>query len=148
MKASANQCVYWPGLSSAITNMRLNCTACTGRAPSQPTEPLIISEFQKWPFHKVASEYFIIELHSYFVYADRCSVWTTAYHFKPAQSSHQNLINIVRNLFVDYGIPEELNSDGGPQFTAHAFEGFQKKWGVHHRNSSVNYPKSNIGEQK
>ena len=102
MKASANQCFYWPGLSSAITHMRLNCTACTGRAPSQPTEPLVIAEFPEWPFHKDAADYFLIDLYSYLVYADRYSGWTTAYHFKPGQSTYHNIINTVKKKLLLY----------------------------------------------
>ena len=49
----------------------------------------------------------------------------------------------MRALFMDYGIPEELSTNGGPQFIADSFEQFLKKWGVSHRTSSADYPKSN-----
>ena len=143
MKARANQTVYWPGLSSAIKNTRLNCGTCNGIAPSQSVEPLVITKFPEWPFQKVAADYFFIDLHSYLVYADRFSGWISAYHFKPGQSTHKNLISTMRALFMDYGIPEELSTDGGPQFIADGFEQFLKKWGVSHRTSSADYPKSN-----
>ena len=143
VKARANQTVYWPGLSSAIKNARLNCGTCNGIAPSQSVEPLVITKFPEWPFQKVAADYFFIDLHSYLVYADRFSGWISAYHFKPGQSTHKNLISTMRALFVDYGIPEELSTDGGPQFIADGFEQFLKKWGVSHRTSSADYPKSN-----
>ena len=50
---------------------------------------------------------------------------------------------MLRALFIAYGIPEEISSDGGPQFTSKIFGNFLSKWGVHHQKSSVEYPQSN-----
>ena len=42
-------------------------------------------------------------------------------------------INIpVRNLFAAYGLPEELDSDNGPQFTSDRFVEFLKFNGIKH----------------
>ena len=30
------------------------------------------------------------------------------------------------------GVPKELSSDGGPEFTARETEDFFKRWGIHH----------------
>ena len=40
-------------------------------------------------------------------------------------------------------MPEEISSDGGPQFTADEFKSFLNDWGIKHRLSSVSYPQSN-----
>ena len=44
---------------------------------------------------------------------------------------------------MTYGIPDELSSDGGPEFTAEETKNFLKSWGVSHRTSSVAFPHSN-----
>ena len=46
-------------------------------------------------------------------------------------------------MFISYGIPKELSTDGGPQFMSTAFQNFLTKWGVTHWLSSVAYPQSN-----
>ena len=118
MKLRANSSIYWPSMSAAITNTRLNCRKCTEISPSQTSEPLITTAFPEWPFQLLSTDYFFIELHSYLVVADRYSGWLTIYYFKPGEANHTTLINIFRNLFVDFGVPDEISSDGGRQFMA------------------------------
>ena len=60
-----------------------------------------------------------------------------------AVNGASGLIVLLRNLFTTYGIPEELASDGGPEFISTATQKFLSAWGVHHRLSSVAFPHSN-----
>ena len=53
MKNRAHQSVYWPGISTAIVNTRKNCNHCNSVAPSQPDEPIILSEIPEWPFQQI-----------------------------------------------------------------------------------------------
>ena len=53
------------------------------------------------------------------------------------------LIKKLREIFVTFGIPVELASDGGPGFVASETQNFLKSWGISHRLSSVAYPHSN-----
>ena len=55
----------------------------------------------------------------------------------------KTLINIFRDLFIAYGVSEEISSDGGPQFKSSQFDQFLKTWGVKWRPSSASYPQSN-----
>ena len=49
----------------------------------------------------------------------------------------------MRNCFSTYGIPEEITTDSGPEFTATETRKFLKSWGTNHRLSSVAYPHAN-----
>ena len=143
MKNRAHQSVYWPGISTAIINTRKNCNHCNSVAPSQPAEPIILSESPEWSFQQICMDYFFIDQHVYIIIINRYSGWPCIYHFKSGNANSMNLINISRDIFCSYGVPEEVSSDGGPQFSSHAFQTFLKTWGIDHRLSSVSYPQSN-----
>ena len=49
----------------------------------------------------------------------------------------------MRSFFATFGVPEELSSDGGPEFTAEKTQDFLKRWGVKHRQSSAYHPQCN-----
>ena len=57
--------------------------------------------------------------------------------------AHQRLIDICRELFINFGVPEEINSDGSPQFMSSSFQIFMKNWGIKHQLSFAYYPQSN-----
>ena len=143
MKFRANQCVYWPGLDASIRSHRDTCQDCIKHAPSQGKEPLILTPAPSYPFQQICADYFEISSHGYLVVADRFSGWLCIFWFRPYQRTSKKLQDTLRDLFVAYGSPEELSSDGGPQFSAGEFKNFLKLWGIKHRLSSVNYPQSN-----
>ena len=75
MRNRANDNIYWPGMSSSISNKRLTCKPCIENTTSQLAEPLQITPFQDWPFQKLCTDYFTINQYSYLVLADRYSGW-------------------------------------------------------------------------
>lgn len=52
-------------------------------------------------------------------------------------------IRVLRNLFSRYGLPMEVVSDNGPQFTADEFAMFLRENGIKHIRSAVKHPASN-----
>ena len=55
----------------------------------------------------------------------------------------KGLTSMLRDLFMTFGIPEELASDGGPEFAAAETRKFLNTYDVHHRRSSVGNPHAN-----
>ena len=145
MESRARAIVFWPGMSQDIQNVRDACLHCCRNAPSQAATPAIAPHIPSTPFESIVADYFESHGHVYLVVADRLSGWVEIFSSlsKSFSSSAAGLITHLRNFFRVFGVPEELSSDGGPQFKATITKEFLSKWGIRHRVSSAYFPQSN-----
>jgi hypothetical protein len=125
--------------------MRNACKTCQVNAPSQirssPIPPVIPST----PFEAIVADYFDLEGQHYLVIGDRLSGWTETYQIKQGTegSGSKGLCTALRRVFSTFGVPEELSSDGGPEFISKLTQDFLDRWGVRHRRSSAYFAQSN-----
>ncbi|CAG2251287.1 unnamed protein product [Mytilus edulis] len=140
MRARAMDSVYWPEITVDIARVRDQCVHCHQMAKSNPMQPPSDITPPDYPFQMICSDYFTYNSNDYVVIVDRYSNWPMVYK---SESGAEGLVKRLRETFVTFGIPEELTSDGGPQFTAGKTQEFLKAWGVRHRLSSVANPHAN-----
>ena len=67
---------------------------------------------------------------SFLVIVDAHSKWPEALEI-PCTSAAKT-ITALRKLFASYGLPEQVVSDNGPQFTSEEFQLFMKNNGIKH----------------
>ena len=140
MQARAVDSVYWPDITVDIARIRDQCLHCHKIAKSNPMQPPSDIEPPEFPFQQICADYFTYNNTDYVVIVDRYSNWPMVYR---SESGAEGLVKRLRETFVTFGIPEELTSDGGPQFTAGKTQEFLRNWGVRHRLCLVANPHAN-----
>ena len=140
MIARAESSVFWPGITTDIRNTRDRCSQCNRNAPSNPYAPPMPPAMPEYPFQCVCADYFSHKGIPYLVIVDRYSNWPIV---ERVPNGATGLVTSLKRIFNTFGAPEELASDGGPQFTAETTRKFLKNYGVHHRLSSVAFARSN-----
>ena len=78
-----------------------------------------------------------------FVIIDYYSNMPIVWKMPTSQCNSAKMITILKELFAEHGIPEEIRSDNGPQFASHLFVEFTKDWNIKHSTSSPWNPRSN-----
>ena len=97
------------------------------------------------PFEKIFEDYFDYAGRHFLIVGDRLSSWSDVFGI-PAGTTVTGanaLVRLLRSYLATFGVPEEISSDGGPEFTAFVTQEFMRKWDIKHCVSSVYFPQSN-----
>ncbi len=137
----AKSTVYWPGYTEQVRNLVAGCGICQERRNQNAAQPLYPVKLPDYPFQKVGADLFELQRRDYLLVVDYYSKWPCVVPLRSLTSA--TTIDELDRIFADFGIPEYLISDNGPQFGSAEFRAFAKKLGVSHSTSSPEYPESN-----
>ncbi|KAJ8375474.1 hypothetical protein SKAU_G00060540 [Synaphobranchus kaupii] len=117
MKALARSYVWWPGIDQQIEQLAMHCSGCQ-RVQNEPTiAPLHSWEWPASPWQRIHIDFAGPFMGTTFlVVVDACSKWPEVFTMNSTTTSHT--IDVLRSLFARTGVPEQLVTDNGPQFTA------------------------------
>ena len=119
--------------------MVASCCACKKFQNSQQKEPMIPSEVPPRPWHTVSADLFKVNNFWYIVIADYYSKFSFVKKLNNLIAT--TVVNVVRSIFSEQGIPETLICDNGTQFTSAQFRDLAKRYGFRVVTSSPYYPK-------
>ena len=142
MKSVARSHVWWPGIESKIERVVNSCIACQFVGSSPPKSPLNPWLWPSRPWSRIHID-FAGPLYGrmYLVVIDAHSKWPEVFSMSSTTTEHT--IDALRQLFSRYGLPDQLVSDNGPQFTSKEFAMFLKQNGVKHTLTAPYHPVSN-----
>lgn len=139
-KSRARQSIYWPGMNSEIDDFVSRCPQCLTHRNQQQKETLIQHNVPEVAWTKVSSDLFTLYGHNYVI-----TDYTSKYieFERLTDKSSLSVINKIKKIFARHGIPKELYTDNGPEYTAQSFKVFAKGWDFRHVTSSPHFPQSN-----
>ena len=136
----AKQAVWWPGLSTDIQQKVSTCHICIQHREQFP-EPLIPSKLPDYPWQKVGSDLFHWKNSYYFLMVDFYSRFIKISKLRAITAD--DVIGLLKSIFARHGIPNEVVSDNGPQYSSQRFADFSKEYNFVHTTSSPHYPQAN-----
>ena len=137
----AKHCVYWSGIQEDIETYVQNCVPCMANKSCQQKEKMLHYPVPNKPYEIVATDIFEWNSKLYLVTVDSFSGWYDFNELSDLKSS--TVIQVLKNLFSTHGIPCNLYTDNGPQYTSFQFKEFCQNWSIVHITSSPYYHQSN-----
>ena len=130
--------VYWPGINKDILKQYQSCKTCIRHSRSKTHEPLQSHPTPEIPWHTVATDLFEIKNSKYLLIADYYSRFPVLH--KLVNTTSRVLIQEMKVVFTELGVPGVIVSNGGTQYTSAEFKDFTKQWQIDHKVSSPRYP--------
>ena len=137
----ARASVFWVGINSDIEKLIKGCDSCQTYKPENQKEPLMPHDVPPHPWHTVGTDLFYLDGITYLLIGDYYSKFPVVRKLK--NTSTRIVIEHLKQIFSEQGVPSKLISDIGPQYAAEEFGDFCKTWNVEHVTSSPLYPQSN-----
>lgn len=142
MKALARSYLWWPGLDQDLVSLATSCRSCQAVKASPAVAPLHPWVWPTKPWQRVHIDFAGPFLGKHFlIVVDAHSKWPEVVEM--ATVSTEKTVAVLRHIFARFGLPEQIVSDNGPQFTSSKFADFLLQNGVKHICSAPYHPSSN-----
>ncbi|UYV68454.1 NUP188 [Cordylochernes scorpioides] len=143
MKAVARSHFWWPNLDTQIEFLVNKCRSCQ-QSQDGPNK----GKWQPWrwstrPWQRIHIDFANKENINLLIVVDSHSKWIEAIPMR--ETTTRKTIEQLRRLFSSYGLPEELVSDNGPQFTGSEMEGFLEGNGIKQTLIPAYHPQRKLG---
>ena len=142
MKSIARSYMWWLGIDKDIENLAKSCLPCLENKSQPAAAPLHPWIWPTTPWKRIHIDFagpFLDKM--FLIVVDAHSKWPEVIQMSSTTSF--KTIEALRSLFAKYGLPEQLVSDNGPQFTSEEFADFMKVNGIKHIRSAPYHPSTN-----
>ena len=135
-KLRAKAEVLWCGINHDINEMVKSCAPCQAHQVANTKETLIPDDVPEHAWHTLATDIFHWNGTEYMLIAD---LSTFPIIRKLTIVSSSTIINHLKGISDEHGIPERLISDNGRQYSSEEFRVFSARYGFDHVTNSPLY---------
>ena len=140
-RSQAKNSVYWPWYVHDIEDKVASCSRCQEGRNENPRLPYTPHPIPLYPYQKVGMDMFELDGIPYLLSVDYYSKWIVVTKLDYTRS--RDIMKTMYEQFANFGVPEEVISDNGPQFACADFRRLADTLGFRHVTSSPGYPSSN-----
>ena len=142
MKSIARGYVWWPGLDADLSSAVKECLPCQQEQKLPAAAPLHPWLWPDRPWDRVHVDFAgPFRGRMFLIMVDAHSKWPEVVSMSSTTSTQT--ITVMRRVFSQFGIPKQLVSDNGPQFTSAEFVTFCQANGIKHVRTAPYHPASN-----
>ena len=134
--------VWWPVIDKDIKDCYKACTSCATAAQDPTGVPLCQWKLPLHPLQRVHIDYAVpFKGKMWLLLIDTFVKWPEIHEMKPTTT--EATISKLKHIFTAQGLPEQIISDNGPQFTATKFQQFCNCHVIVHSPIAPYHPRSN-----
>ena len=141
IKLLAHESVYWSSINADIENYIKHCAMCLEFQQMQPKEKIIHHDILLRPWEVISADVFHFNNKNYLCIVDYHSKFPVIKRLE--RLSAESLVNTVKIIFTEYGIPQKMMSNAGTNFISDTFWQFCKSINVEQAVSSAYHHQSN-----
>lgn len=142
MKGLSRGYVWWPNIDKDIEGAVRNCEGCQETANNPAHAPLHRWEYPALPWQRLHVDFAgPVQGKMLMVVIDAHSKWPEI--FVMENTTAEETVCMLRSLFARMGLPDQLVSDNGPQFTSETFRKFASVNGFRHVTGAPYHPSTN-----
>ena len=104
--------VFWPGITKDIVNLVAGCDACQKHQRKQQKQELLQPGPPCYPWQILNSDLFEYKGNQYLLLSDEYSKFPIIR--KLTSTTSHAIINHLKSIFAEYGIPDKLVMNNGP----------------------------------
>ncbi|XP_036340257.1 uncharacterized protein K02A2.6-like [Rhagoletis pomonella] len=143
MKAMARECCWWPGQGKDLEDVVKSCESCLMTRASPPKQELVTWKRPKQPWSRIHVDFFGPFMNRWcLVIVDSYPKWVECVDMGKNTTSKAT-IDVLKNIFARFGLPETLVSDNGTAFVSQEFQRFLQLNGIQHSTTPVGQPATN-----
>ena len=142
MKELARSYVWWPNLNHDIEASVSSCISCQQHRHQPAKAPLHPWEWPAEPWQRIHIDFageFLGKM--WLIVVDAHSKWPEV--IPMTSTTTAKTVEHLRTIFARHGLPQQLVSDNGPQFTSEEFGDFLRRNGIAHIRTAPYHPATN-----
>ena len=114
----AHGCVFWLDINKATEEAVWQCETCTQSQAQTTAAPLTPMATPSCPWQMCTMDIFTLEGIDYLICSDFYSKMILIQCLPSGHSNTVNVVLLLKEMFLDHGIPKVLHSDNGPQYVS------------------------------